>query len=129
MSIRVKTVEYVLPSFTGTIGSGANFTLAPLYEFPAITCSFPESGSTRNFRSVMAEFTWNGYWAAATNLSGVIFGISSRKCFCELCNKNISDHHQMVVLQFKLILVILSLFLGLLISRMKLQIQDLEQRR
>lgn len=78
MAIRTKTVEYVFPSFTGTIATGLNLTssTSQIYEFPAITCSFPETGS-RTFKSVMAEFTWNDWFGAATNLSGVIFGISS----------------------------------------------------
>lgn len=83
MALRTKTVEYVFPSATGTIATGLNLTssTSALYEFPAITCSFPESGS-RVFKSVMAEFTWNDWFGVAANLSGSIFGISSRKCFC-----------------------------------------------
>jgi len=79
MAIRVKTVEYVVPTLTDTrMATGINLTqsTSQFYEFPAITCSFPESGS-RTFKSVMAEYCWNDWFSVATNLSGVEFGISS----------------------------------------------------
>jgi hypothetical protein len=76
MALRVKTVEYVLPTMTGSLATGLNLTSSTLWEFPPITCSFPETDS-RTFRSVMAEVTFNDLITVATNLSGVSFGISS----------------------------------------------------
>ena len=87
MPVRTKTVEYVFPSFTGTIATGLNLTssTSALYEFPAITCSLPETGS-RTFRSVMAEFTWNDWFGVAANLSRSNLWHFFWNCCCKLCN-------------------------------------------
>jgi hypothetical protein len=78
MTLRVKTVEYVVPTMTGTLTTGINFAASTLWEFAPITCSLPETDS-RTFRSVIAELSFNDFFAVATNLSGVSVGISSRK--------------------------------------------------
>jgi hypothetical protein len=80
MTLRVKTIEYVFPTRLAQVATNTTLATSTRYEFPAITCSFPESGS-RQWRSVIGEFTFNDAWTVATNIAAFQAGISSRKCF------------------------------------------------
>jgi hypothetical protein len=105
MTLRVKTVEYVCDTRITALATDTTLATSALHEFPAITCSFPESGS-RQWKSVMGEFTFNDAWTVATNISAFQAGISSGSVSASYVNKdftyaaqtNTGDHEHNIYL-------------------------------